>query len=163
IRPRLKRSTAQNIRILSHEQYQTRRDKIAGTFDAVMIDAPCSGTGVLRRNPGARFSIDAESVERLTKLQSEILDEYSGAVKRGGLLLYATCSLLRAEGEYQILSFFDRHATEWEAAEINVPVTMRTSDGFMRCYPHRHKTDGFFAAILRRKRDYLGSSESRNF
>lgn len=151
IRPRLKRSGAQNVRVMTHELYLERRPALAGKYDAVMIDAPCSGAGVLRRNPGARLTFDEGMVERLTVLQGRIIDEYSALVKPGGTLLYATCSLLREENEMQVERFLASHAG-WRAQPLDAPEGMTTSEGFFRCYPHRHGTDAFFGALLMRDR-----------
>jgi 16S rRNA (cytosine967-C5)-methyltransferase len=150
IRPRLKRSGAQNIRVMEPETYRSRRDTLAGTFHAVIIDAPCSGTGVLRRNPGSRLTMDEEMLGRVTRLQSEILDEYSALVRPAGLLLYATCSLLREENEEQVTRFLAAHR-EFTLEPIAPPEGMFTLEGFFRCYPHRHDTDGFFGALMRRR------------
>lgn len=149
IRPRLRRSGAQNVRIMEPDQYRSRREKLLGTFDGVLIDAPCSGTGVLRRNPGARLTLDEEMIERVTKLQREILDEYSGLVKPGGVLLYATCSLLREENESQAEWFLAKNSG-WKIEPAAVPESMRSEEGYLHCYPHRHGTDGFFGVLLRR-------------
>ncbi|MDB5034656.1 MAG: Ribosomal small subunit methyltransferase [Chlorobi bacterium] len=150
IRPRLRRSTAQNIRVMSHDHYLENRKKLAGMYDAVMIDAPCSGAGVLRRNPGARLTFQPEMVNRLTEIQGTILHEYSWLVKPGGLLLYATCSLLREENEAQVERFLAGN-TGWRHEPVNAPEGMITSEGYFRSFPHLHGTDAFFGALLRRK------------
>jgi 16S rRNA (cytosine967-C5)-methyltransferase len=149
IRPRMRRSGAQNIRVMSHETYGERRERLAGKYDAVMIDAPCSGAGVLRRNPGARLTFDESMVGRLTGLQAAILAEYSALVKPGGLLLYATCSLLREENEEQVEHFLSS-AHGWRLERPPAPEGMITSEGYFRSFPHRHGTDAFFGALLRR-------------
>lgn len=149
IRPRLRRSGAQNLRTMSHEHYVERRASLEGQFDAVVIDAPCTGAGVLRRNPGAWLAFDEETVERMTLLQGEILREYSNLVKPGGLLLYATCSLLREENEEAIALFMSEHPG-WSIAPPPVPAPLISAEGFFRAYPHRHGCDGFFGALLRR-------------
>jgi 16S rRNA (cytosine967-C5)-methyltransferase len=149
IRPRLKRSTAQNVRVMTHEIYLERRPQLAGKYDAVMIDAPCSGAGVLRRNPGARLSFGEEMVERLNILQARILDEYAALVKPRGLLLYATCSLLREENELQVERFLSTHEG-WTLEPPEAPAEMITPEGYFRCYPHLHGTDAFFGALLKR-------------
>lgn len=149
IRPRLRRSGAQNIRVLTHDEYQSRRRELLGSFDAVMIDAPCSGAGVLRRTPGARLTMDEAMIDRLVVQQEEILQEYSAMVKPGGLLLYATCSLLREEDEAQVERFLAANSG-WSVQTPTAPADMITPDNFFRCYPHRHGTDAFFGALLRR-------------
>jgi 16S rRNA (cytosine967-C5)-methyltransferase len=149
IRPRLKRSGAQNVRIVENDDYLERRATMLGEYNAVLIDAPCSGTGVLRRNPGVRLTLDESVVERLLPQQAEILDDYSELVKPGGLMLYATCSLLREENESQVAAFLAR--TEgWERVPIALGDGVVDADGYYRVLPHRHGTDGFFGALLRR-------------
>jgi len=149
LRPRLKRSGAQNVRIMDNATYLERRESMLGELNAVVIDAPCSGTGVLRRNPGVRLTIDESTVERLLPQQAEILDEYSTLVRPGGLMLYATCSLLREENDAQVEAFLER-ASGWERVPITLPADVVDADGYYRAFPHRHGTDGFFGALLRR-------------
>jgi len=149
IRPRMRRSGAQNIRVMSHDLYLEREAQLAGKYDAVMIDAPCSGAGVLRRNPGARLGFDEGMVARLVALQGEILRDYARLVKPGGLLLYATCSLLREENEEQVERFM-ADAPGWSIERAPAPEEMITPEGFFRSFPHLHGTDAFFGALLRR-------------
>ena len=80
--------------------------------------------------------------------QSAILDEYSRLVKPGGMLLYATCSLLREENEAQVEAFLERNPG-WTTEPVAAPEEMVSADGFFHAYPHRHGTDSFFAAALR--------------
>lgn len=149
IRPRMRRSGAQNIRVVDNEEYRSREDEFIGEFHAVLIDAPCTGVGVLRRNPGARLTLDSRTLGRLVDQQLTILDDYSRLVRPGGLMLYATCSLLKAENEEQVRKFLDRRA-DWRVERVNAPEGMSTADGYYRSYPHRHGTDAFFGALLRR-------------
>lgn len=152
LRPRLKRSSAQNVRTMYHEEYRQRLAQLEGTFDAVLIDAPCSGTGVLRRNPGARLSIDRDMVSRMTRTQAGILKEYSRLAKPGGLVLYATCSLLDEEDEAQVDRFLEG-TDGWVTVPIEgIDPSMVTSAGYYRSWPHLHNTDAFFGALLRRTR-----------
>ncbi len=147
--PRLERSGATNVEILSHEKYLRKREQLSGSFDALLIDAPCSGTGTLRRNPGMRLSFSEEMLREVIAEQAGIIDEYSALVRPGGRMLYATCSLLRAENQDQIRSFLERHAG-WEVEPVDVGHLMKTEEGFFRSLPHLHRTDGFFGALLRR-------------
>ncbi|MBS1913172.1 MAG: RsmB/NOP family class I SAM-dependent RNA methyltransferase [Bacteroidetes bacterium] len=149
LRPRMRRSGAQNVRMMAHDRYQSDRDALAGTFNAVMIDAPCTGAGVFRRNPGSWLTFNEGMVERLCAEQAGILREYSGLVKPGGLLLYATCSLLREENELQVERFTAANPG-WSVERAPLPETMTTAEGYLRCYPHIHGTDGFFGALLRK-------------
>ena len=149
IRPRLRRSNTQNVRVMDHRAFLLQRQKLHGTFNAVVIDAPCSGTGTLRRNPGARLMLEESMVERVARLQSEILDEYSELVEPNGLLMYATCSLLSQENEAQVEAFLGRQRG-WVRQTISAPEGVVDADGYFRALPHRHPTAGFFAALLRR-------------
>lgn len=149
IRPRLRRNDTQNVRVMDHRAFLLQRQNLHGTFSAVVIDAPCSGTGTLRRNPGARLMLEEEMVERVARLQSEILDEYSELVEPNGLLMYATCSLLSQENEGQVEAFLGRRRG-WVRQTISAPEGMVGADGCFRALPHRHRTDGFFAVVLRR-------------
>lgn len=150
LRPRLRRSTAQNVRTMYHAEYRQRRPQLEGTFDAVMIDAPCSGTGVLRRNPGARLAIDLDAVSRLSRTQAEILREYAPLVRPGGVLLYATCSILDEENETQVERFLSS-GSDWNRIPLQgLDPSMITPDGFYRSWPHLHNTDAFFGALFRR-------------
>lgn len=149
LKPRMKRSGVQNVRMMDNDDYLARRDEMLGTFNAVMIDAPCSGTGVLRRNPGVRLSLDESVVERLLPQQASILDEYSQLVRPGGLMLYATCSILREENDAQVESFLERNKL-WERVPVPLAGDVVDDLGYLRVYPHRQGTDGFFGALLRR-------------
>jgi len=153
IRPRLRRSGAQNVRVIDHDAYRSRIDTLRSSFDAVLVDAPCSGSGVLRRNPGARLTLDVAMVERVVRLQREILDEYAALVKPGGILMYATCSLLRRENESQVERFLETREG-WEIEAVSTHEDLVTPEGFYRSYPHRPRAsapDGFFGALLRRR------------
>lgn len=150
IRPRLRRSGAQNVRLVSPSDYRARRAELAGTFDAVMIDAPCTGTGTLRRNPGMVLTLERETLERVVRLQREILDEYASFVKPGGTLFYATCSLLRQENQEQVEWFMRQH-DGWTIKPLTAPESTITGEGFFRMTPRLHGTDGFFGAAIRRE------------
>ncbi len=149
IRPRLKRSGAQNVRVMDHETLRAQRERLAGSFHALLIDAPCSGTGVLRRNPGARMTLTEEMVDRIRGEQRAILDEYAELVRPGGVMLYATCSVLRGENEAQVLRFLEQHP-DWTLERPTAPEGMITSERMFRAQPDLHDTDGFFGALLRR-------------
>jgi 16S rRNA (cytosine967-C5)-methyltransferase len=126
-------------------------DKSLGRFDAVVVDAPCTGLGTLRRHPELRYRRKPEDVPRLARLQSEILENCQGLVPPGGLLLYAVCSPEPEEGSLQIASFLKKHPEfqleppkRWEGAPwIN-------SEGALSTLPGPQGWDGFFAARLRR-------------
>lgn len=117
-----------------------------GKFDIVLTDVPCTGTGTWRRNPDMRWRVFGPSLEELTTIQAEILNKAAPLVKPGGRFIYATCSLLPDENEAQIEAFLKAH----EDFEI-APIAEELGSPFMRLTPHRHNTDGFFAAVLTRR------------
>jgi 16S rRNA (cytosine967-C5)-methyltransferase len=130
-------------------------------FDRVLIDAPCSGTGTWRRNPDSRWRYLGPELDELKRLQAEILDSAARLAKPGGRLVYATCSLLPEENEDQVDAFLAGHP-DFEAepldavwAETVVPLggteTPPCPGPWLRLTPAAHGTDGFFAAVLRRK------------
>ena len=119
---------------------------LAASADAVLIDAPCSGTGTWRRNPEGRWRLTPAELARLIALQARLLDLGAGLVKPGGRLVYVTCSLLDAEGADQAQAFLARH-TGWAAAPPHLPAGAPRGAG-LRLEPARDGTDGFFIAQL---------------
>ncbi len=122
-------------------------------FDRVLVDAPCSGTGTWRRNPDARWNGLGPSLDELISLQKSILESAARLVKKGGRLVYATCSLLPQENEEQIQRFLDNHPDftllplkECKASYPSLPDT----GAFLSLTPAKHDTDGFFAAVMTR-------------
>ncbi len=114
-------------------------ENLAGTADRVLLDAPCTGLGTLRRNADVKWKITAKEVARFTRIQARILQDYSGFVKPGGKLVYATCSLLPDENERQVQAFMKTHGEEW------------TLEQELHLRPDREGFDGFYAARLGRK------------
>jgi 16S rRNA (cytosine967-C5)-methyltransferase len=127
----------------------------AGTFDAVLVDAPCSGTGTWRRQPELRWRLTAERLAELNRAQDALLD--TAAARAPGRIIYATCSLLKSENEDRIGAFLERHAAFRlrPAAEVWREETgTQPPSGMDHCFnasPWRTGTDGFFAAVLERK------------
>ena len=119
----------------------------------MLVDAPCSGLGALRRNPDARWRLTADDLPRFAALQTTLLQRFARLCKPGGLLIYATCSLARIENEQVAdttpLPGFDRV----DVAELLGPERARGvgAGRDLRLWPHRHGTDGFFAAAFRRR------------
>jgi 16S rRNA (cytosine967-C5)-methyltransferase len=114
--------------------------------DVVLVDAPCSGSGTWRRNPEGRWRLTSERLGRLVKLQARLLDLAGPLVKPGGALVYATCSIIHAEGTDQILSFLGRHSS-WIVQDV--PFDGGRADGPGRLLTPKHDaTDGFFVARL---------------
>lgn len=122
-----------------HKWLKRQKEK----FDVVLVDAPCSGTGTWRRNPDMRWTVFGPDLSELLGIQAEILGKAARAVKPGGRLVYATCSLLSDENEDQISAFLAAH-TDFMVK----PVDAALGDPYMRLSPLRHQTDGFFAAVL---------------
>jgi len=118
-------------------------------FDQVLVDAPCSGTGTLRRNPEIKWRTKALDLEGYAATQKTILQNAAPAVKKGGHLIYCTCSLMPAENEDVIRQFLVNNP-QFILAPIPEAIKKPLIDknGFFRTYPHLHNTDGFFGAIL---------------
>jgi 16S rRNA (cytosine967-C5)-methyltransferase len=119
-------------------------------FDAVLLDAPCSGTGTIRHNPEIRYFLAEKDFAELSEKQLAILKNASKTVKKGGRLIYSTCSLERVENETVIEKFLAADSG-FEKAELNLKEKFLTADGFARTFPQRDDTDGFFIAALRKK------------
>lgn len=119
------------------------------TFDAVLVDAPCTGTGTIRHNPEIRYFLTPGDFEELSSKQRRILRQASKAVKKGGSLVYSTCSLEPEEGE-QVAESFLAEEPAFETRRLNVPERFVTEAGFARTWPHRDGMDGFFIAAFRR-------------
>ena len=117
---------------------------LAGAVDAVIIDAPCSGTGTWRRNPEARWRLDPKELERLVELQARLIDIAIPLLKPGGRLVYVTCSLLDEEGADGFAAALARHPG-LGAQPLNLPLGVSRGQG-IRLEPHRDGTDGFFIA-----------------
>jgi 16S rRNA (cytosine967-C5)-methyltransferase len=114
--------------------------------DTVLVDAPCSGTGTWRRNPDARFRLSQKELDELIEIQAKILNEASFLVKQGGYLIYATCSIVSGENQYQVNRFLESHADfKLESIEFN-----GATHEMLNIRPHTYRTDGFFVARLRR-------------
>lgn len=126
-------------------------------FDRVLVDAPCTGLGTLRRNPDARWRLAPDSAVDLARLQLSILQQSAACVKPGGCLVYSTCTLLPEENEELVAAFLQSRPAFRLVAPDALPDSVReplatvlSPEGFMRCFPHIHDADGFFAARLER-------------
>ena len=160
LKPRLARSKLSNVHpaAIAHERDE-RIKRLAGKIHRVIVDAPCSGLGTLRRNPDLKWRQSPQAVQEMAVKQAAILQNAARLLKPGGRLVYATCSLLPAENEEIALAFTDAHAefTPQPVAEILSNLKVDGAEGlcsggvdggaFLRLWPHRHRTDGFFAAI----------------
>jgi 16S rRNA (cytosine967-C5)-methyltransferase len=154
LKPRLARSGLSNVHPvqIAHERDE-RIKRLAGKIDRVLIDAPCSGLGTLRRNPDLKWRQSPQTVQELVAKQGAILSSAARLLKPGGRLVYATCSLLADENEGVADAFtagesaFRRvDAREYLPASIGTTSTL-VEAGNLRLWPHLHSTDGFFAAI----------------
>ena len=129
-----------------------RKAELLNSFDLVIADVPCSGLGIIRKKPDIRYK-DPNPLENLPKVQAAILDNVADYVRPGGVLLYATCTLLERENEDMVRAFLDRHSN-FTVEGFQLPGHFEdTVTGMLTCWPHRHGTDGFFFARLRRKDD----------
>jgi 16S rRNA (cytosine967-C5)-methyltransferase len=119
-------------------------------LDVVLVDAPCTGTGTLRRHPDGRWRIGPRDLASLVRLQAELLDAAAELVTPGGLLVYSTCSLEPEENEEQVASFMarQRQFDLERGPELAVPAER---DGLLEVLPQVHGWDGAFAARLRRR------------
>jgi 16S rRNA (cytosine967-C5)-methyltransferase len=150
---RLRRAGVHNVErhlVEAGDKWLKRR---AGTFDRVLIDAPCTGTGTWRRNPDARLRLKESDLGELLPKQASILDAAQTLVRKGGRLVYATCSLLEEENEAQVTSFLLRHADFAVVPLVRAwPLDQPppNSGDFLSLTPASHGTDGFFTAVLER-------------
>ena len=144
--PRAERAGATNIRtvLLDPGKELEALAEFAGQADAVLVDAPCSGTGTWRRNPEARWRLDEGELARLTAIQSRLLDIAAALLKPGGRLVYVTCSLLDEEGAGQFEAFLGRNSG-FASAPPTLPAGTARGSG-IRLTPHHDGTNGFFIA-----------------
>ncbi|AGL02241.1 16S rRNA (cytosine(967)-C(5))-methyltransferase RsmB [Desulfoscipio gibsoniae] len=130
-------------------------EKYTGWADYVLVDAPCSGLGVLRRRPDARWRKGEEQLAALAELQAQILESAAAVLKPGGVLVYSTCTITCEENLGQVKSFLHKHADfQWESlAELlpdSLDYTATMGRGYLQLLPHIHGLDGFFIARLRK-------------
>ena len=164
LKPRLARSGLSNVHpaALAHERDE-RVKRLAGKIDRVLVDAPCSGLGTLRRNPDLKWRQGLQAVQEMATKQTAILDSAARLVKSGGRLVYATCSVLPQENE-EIAAIFSTNHPEFSPLPVGqvleglkVPEPARLCAGgaagldYLRLWPHLHATDGFFAAVWQKK------------
>ena len=123
-----------------------------GHADRVLIDAPCTGLGTVRRNPWVKSNVSEEDVDRLSQVQHSVLDRYARLVKPGGRLVYATCTLLEKENEEVVGWFLSTHA---QFSLLSAPdlirahgVLLASASPYLTLLPSETGTDGFFAAAL---------------
>ncbi|HEU4458161.1 MAG TPA: RsmB/NOP family class I SAM-dependent RNA methyltransferase [Methylibium sp.] len=159
LKPRLARSGLSNVypAQIAHERDE-RIKRLAGKIDRVLVDAPCSGLGTLRRNPDLKWRQAPAGIDELKVKQAAILASAARLLKPGGRLVYATCSLLAAENEDIAAAFTQTHrdfetlpaADALRRAKVDAAESLVHGD-VLRLWPHRHGTDGFFAALWQRR------------
>ncbi|MEK8048756.1 RsmB/NOP family class I SAM-dependent RNA methyltransferase [Ideonella sp. DXS22W] len=158
LKPRMARSGLSNIHPaqIAHERDE-RIKRLTGKIDRVLVDAPCSGLGTLRRNPDLKWRQSPQAVAELNAKQTAILDSAARLLKPGGRLVYATCSLLADENERVAEAFGAAHPDfrPLDAAEVLAKAQVGGAESlvqgpYLRLWPHRHATDGFFAAVWQR-------------
>ena len=164
LKPRLARSKLSNVHpaAIAHERDE-RIKRLAGKIDRVLVDAPCSGLGTLRRNPDLKWRQSPQSVHEMSVKQAAILASAARLLKQGGRLVYATCSLLPQENEAIAQAFSQAHPDFAPLAAGEVLSQLKVEDAaslcsggeqgldYLRLWPHRHRTDGFFAAAWVKK------------
>ncbi|MGE0557907.1 MAG: RsmB/NOP family class I SAM-dependent RNA methyltransferase [Burkholderiales bacterium] len=157
LKPRLKRSGLSNLHplVIAHEN-DTKVKRLAGKIDRVLVDAPCSGLGTLRRNPDLKFRQSPQSVAELTVKQAAILRAAARLLKPGGRLVYATCSLLAEENKQIVDGFLSENGgfRTLDCGDLLRRQGINIDCGEqLQLWPHIHRTDGFFAAALERITD----------
>jgi 16S rRNA (cytosine967-C5)-methyltransferase len=151
---RSRRAGLTNVRALKVTRLNATIGSLPNTTDGVLIDAPCTGLGTCRRNPGLKISFTKEFLSRVTTIQKNLLHSYSTLVRPGGRLVYSTCSLLQEENEKQVEDFLLAHPafTLMDASDIlpGLKEEPLWSGPYMMLLPHQTTTDGFFAAVMHR-------------
>jgi 16S rRNA (cytosine967-C5)-methyltransferase len=160
LKPRLARSGLSNVYAtqIAHER-DDRIKRLSGKIDRVLVDAPCSGLGTLRRNPDLKWRQSPKAIEELQAKQTAILNSAARLLKPGGRLVYATCSLMPAENEVIANAFSESHPDftpldareKLEAAGVENAESLVTPAGHLRLWPHLHHTDGFYAVAWEKK------------
>ncbi len=163
---RLKRSGLSNLhaQVITSEA-DPKLKRLNGKFDRVLVDAPCSGLGTLRRNPDLKWRQTPQDIIELTAKQTRILERAAKLVKAGGRLVYATCSLIKEENEQIAEAFLASHA-EFKlvpAHEVlaQQQIDLNTGD-YLKMLPHLHQTDGFFAAVFEKAAAVKKTAEAKS-
>ncbi len=155
LKPRMARSGLSNVHPvqIAHER-DAKIKRLAGKIDRVLVDAPCSGLGTLRRNPDVKWRQKETAIAEMQEKQASILDGAARLLKGGGRLVYATCSLLDEENDRIVEQFLANHE-EFTLVPMHKVLAEQKIDlemgDYLKLLPHKHQTDGFFAAVLERK------------
>lgn len=137
-----KRAARNRVDIIETKVIDTSKTikRLEGSFDRVLLDVPCTGWGVIRRNPDTKWKLSPDEIDRLITLQREIITDYAKMCKTGGLMVYATCSILNKENEEQVKWFLESaEGQKWNFKKD------------IRLWPHKDNFDGFYAALLEKK------------
>ncbi len=152
LRAMAKRLRLDNVRPAVRDATVLKEDLVS-SMDAVMLDAPCSGLGVMDNKPDIKYRASVDSVKELTEIQEKLMDTCCQYVKRGGYMVYSTCSMLPEENELQVKAFLERHP-EFKLAPLPVSVPERFrvlyGENGLQLLPHRDEIEGFFIAKMRR-------------
>ncbi|WP_295997814.1 RsmB/NOP family class I SAM-dependent RNA methyltransferase [Rugamonas sp.] len=155
LKPRMARSGLSNVHPvqIAHER-DAKIKRLAGKIDRVLVDAPCSGLGTLRRNPDVKWRQQPSAIVEMQAKQIAILDGAARLLKGGGRLVYATCSFLNEENEHVAEQFLANHA-DFELVPMSKVLAEQKIElemgDYLKLLPHKHQTDGFFAAVFERK------------
>ncbi len=134
------------------ENNTKRNDTIGKNFDKVLVDAPCSGLGTLRRNPEIRWRVRLDEIKTLKHTQKRLLQSAAGYVKPGGSLAYCVCTTTPEETDEVADEFLQNNkAFVLKSPPVHLPPALVTKEGFLRTYPHLHRMDGFFGALFVKK------------
>jgi len=144
------RQGLENIQAIVYDAEAAPLPFAAGSFERVLVDAPCTGTGTLRHNPEIRWRITPTDISELAARQRRILANAARTVAVGGRLVYSTCSIEPEENEEVVLAFLETHPA-FKSIQPDVPEHLLTTDGAARTWPQRDDTDGFFVAVFSRK------------
>ena len=152
ITAQVKRLGLENVRPMTRDA-SVRRPDLEGTMDAVLLDAPCSGLGVMADKPDVKYRVTPESVEEIVRTQRQLLDAVAPYVKKGGTLVYSTCSVLKEENVRQAEDFLARHP-EFELAKLpeTIPAEFRQhEDVGLQLLPSRDGVEGFYICRFKRR------------
>ena len=146
--PRLARAGVSNVQTrLLKSAWDSSLVKHAVSADWVLLDVPCSGTGMWRRSPDLKRRTSIQDLEKVAEQQRQIADSAARLVKPGGRLVYATCSILQQENEDQVDRFLAVHP-EFAVQPVGLPTAKDETAPYLKLFPHQHETDGFFGAVL---------------
>ena len=139
-----------------HDLEEPLPSRLSQTFDGILLDAPCSGLGVLRRNPDAKWVLSKKDLQYYNRRQVRFLDRLADLVRPGGRMVYAVCSNETEENEAVVETFIANHPhferQRPRLAGIPEASTLLSPEGYLKTYPHRHAMDGFFGVCLLRTR-----------